>query len=185
MRTSLQVAIPKPDAMTMAHFRARWTVTLLVGAYVVVLDQIAKSAVAGMRSAAIIPVRNPGFITGWSPVSASVVIALSVLVLLGFVAIVGRWAVQIGIPPLIPTLVGAGMAAHAIDRIRFGSVRDFLSTGWLIIDVGDLAVMAGLVALGIAFAIRMRQLRHASQSVTFELPTLRAVVVDSEIARAA
>ena len=169
----------------MAHYRSRWTVALLVGAYVIVLDQIAKAAVAGMHSAAIIPARNPGFITGWSPVSAGVVIALTVVVLLGFIAVVGRWAVQIGIPPLIPTLVGAGMAAHAIDRIRFGSVRDFLSTGWLIIDVGDMAVVLGLIALGIAFAIRMRQLRHASQSIAFELPTLRAVVVDSDLERAA
>jgi lipoprotein signal peptidase len=169
----------------MAHFRTRWTVALLVGAYVVVLDQIAKATVVGMRSATIIPVRNPGFITGWSPVSASAVIVLTMLVLIGFMGVIGRWAVQIGIPPLIPTLVGAGMAAHAIDRIRFGSVRDFLSTGWLIIDVGDLAVILGLVTLGVAFAIRMRQLRRASQSITFELPTLRAVVVDSDLARAA
>ena len=99
--------------------------------------------------------------------------------------VIGRWAVQIGIPPLIPTLVAAGMAAHAIDRVRFGSVRDFLSTGWLIIDVGDIAVVIGLVALGIVFAIRMRQLRNASQWVMFERPTLRAVVVDSDLARAA
>ena len=169
----------------MAHFRTRWTVALLVGAYVVVVDQITKATVVGMRSARIIPVRNPGFITGWSPVSASVVIILTILVLLGFMGVIGRWAVQIGIPPLIPTLVGAGMAAHAIDRIRFGSVRDFLSTGWLIIDVGDVAVVLGLVTLGIAFAIRMRQLRRASQSITFELPTLRAVVVDSDLAQAA
>jgi lipoprotein signal peptidase len=169
----------------MAHFRTGWTVALLVGAYVVVLDQIAKATVVGMQSARIIPVRNPGFITGWSPVSASVVIVLTMLVLLGFMGVIGRWAVQIGIPPLIPTLVGAGMAAHAIDRIRFGSVRDFLSTGWLIIDVGDVAVILGLVTLGVAFAIRMRQLRRASQSITFELPTLRAVVVDSDLARAA
>jgi lipoprotein signal peptidase len=171
--------------MTMTHFRARWTVALLVGAYVVVLDQIAKAAVANVRSAAIIQARNPGFITGWSPVSAGAVIALTGVVLLGFIAVIGRWAVQIGIPPLIPTLVGAGMAAHAIDRIRFGSVRDFLSTGWLIIDVGDIAVVVGLVALGIAFALRMRQLRLASQSIILEPPTLRAVVVDSELAPAA
>src|SRR3954447_1117037 len=184
MGTSLQVVIPKPDGLTMDHFRTRWTVALLVGAYVIVVDQIAKAAVAGMHSAAIIPARNPGFITGWSPVSASVVIALTMVVLLGFIAVVGRWAVQIGIPPLIPTLVGAGMAAHAIDRIRFGSVRDFLSTGWLIIDVGDVAVVIGLIALGVAFAIRMGQLRRASQTITFERP-LRAVVVDVDLARAA
>ena len=171
--------------MTMTHFRSRWTVALLVGAYVVVLDQIAKAAVANVHSAAIIPARNPGFITGWSPVSAGVVIALTGVVLLGFIAVIGRWAVQIGIPPLIPTLVGAGMAAHAIDRIRFGSVRDFLSTGWLIIDLGDIAVVVGLVALGIAFAIRMNQLRQASQSIILDRPTLRAVVVDSDLARAA
>jgi hypothetical protein len=92
--------------------------------------------------------------------------------------------VQIGISPLIPALVAAGMAAHTLDRIRFGAVRDFVRTGWLIIDVGDLAVMFGMIALTIALAVRLHRLRRASQSITLELPTLRAVVVATDLARA-
>ena len=122
--------------------------------------------------------RNPGMVTGWSPISVSVLIVMSVAVLLGFLGIIGRWAVQLDISPMIPALVAGGLVAHTIDRIRFGAVRDFLATGWLIIDVGDLAIVTGLVALMVAFAWRVNDLRKSSQRIELELPTLRAVVVD-------
>jgi lipoprotein signal peptidase len=144
----------------------------------VALDQALKVGVAR-------PDRNVGFVTGWSPVSAIAVTLLSVVVLTGFLAIVGRWAVQIGISPCIPALIAAGMFAHTIDRVRFGAVRDFLSVGWLIVDVADFAVAAGLVALAIAFATRMLTLRRQSRTIVLEFPAFRAVVVDREVARAA
>jgi hypothetical protein len=144
---------------------------------VVGVDQISKMLVN--------PARNPGFITGWTPLSVAVVIVVSALVLAAFLAVVGRWAVQIGISPVIPALIGAGMLAHSIDRLRFGAVRDFLATGVLIVDIGDLAVVAGLVALTVAFGLRVHQLRSASRTITLELPTLRAVIVDRELPRAA
>ena len=157
---------------------ARWGGAAATVIAVVVLDQCAKAAATHVRSAEVIPARNPGMITGWSPVSVSVLIVLSVAVLLGFIGIVGRWAVQIDISPIIPALVTGGLMAHTIDRIRFGAVRDFLATGWLIIDVGDLAVVTGLLALVVAFAWRVNDIRKSSQRIELELPTLRAVVVD-------
>jgi hypothetical protein len=144
----------------------------------VALDQALKMGVAR-------PDRNVGLLTGWSPLSAIAVISLSVLVLAAFLAIVGRWAVQIGVSPCIPALVAAGMFAHTLDRVRFGAVRDYLSVGWLIVDVADFAVAAGLVALVAAFAHRMLILRRQSRTIVLELPAFRAVVVDREIARAA
>jgi lipoprotein signal peptidase len=165
-------------------FRQWWTPTATVIS-VVALDQAVKAAVSNVRSSAIDPARNPGFATGWSPVPAIAVILVSVLVLAGFLAVVGRWAVQIGISPVIPALIAAGMFAHTLDRARFGAVRDFLSVGWLIIDVADLAVVAGLLALIVAFARRMLTLRTESRTIVLQLPAFRAVVVDREIARAA
>jgi hypothetical protein len=145
---------------------------------VVALDQTVKISVRQ-------PARNAGFLTGWSPVSVIAVIVLSILVLGGFLAIVGRWAVQIGISPCIPALIAGGMCAHTLDRIRLGAVRDFLSIGWLIVDIADFAVAAGLLALVIAFARRVLVLRRESRTIVLELPAFRAVVVDREVRRAA
>jgi hypothetical protein len=145
---------------------------------VVALDQAAKISVRQ-------PARNAGFLTGWSPVSVVAVVVVSILVLSGFLAVVGRWAVQIGISPTIPALIAAGMFAHTLDRIRFGGVRDFLTIGWLIVDIADFAVAAGLVALVVAFAHRILVLHRQSRTIVLELPAFRAVVVDRQVARAA
>jgi lipoprotein signal peptidase len=152
---------------------------------VIAVDQYAKGLAPHLRSAVVVPVRNPGMITGWSPVSVSGLIVVSVLVLLGFVGIVGRWAVQLDISPVIPALVCGGLVAHTIDRIRFGAVRDFLATRWLIVDVGDLAIIAGLVALTAAFAWRVLLMHKSAQTIRLQLPSLRAVVVDHGVRKAA
>jgi hypothetical protein len=157
--------------------RQGWLGAALMGAAVVLADQATKTAVH--------PDRNPGFVTGWSPLSVALVIVASIVVLVAFIAVVGRWAVQIGIAPLYPALIGAGMLAHTIDRFRFGAVRDFLATGILIVDIGDLAVIAGLVGLVVAFGVRVWQLRSTSRTITLELPTLRAVIVERDLPRAA
>jgi lipoprotein signal peptidase len=170
-------------AMSRSHGRAAGALSTVFA--VVFADQFAKGASTHFRAAAVVPVRNPGMITGWSPVSVSALIAVSVVVLVIFVGIVGRWAVQLDISPLIPALVCGGLVAHTIDRIRFGAVRDFIATGWLIIDVGDLAVIAGLVALAAAFVLRVVQLRRSAQTVQVQLPRLRAVIVAREVRNAA
>jgi lipoprotein signal peptidase len=45
------------------------------------------------------------------------------------------------------------------NRIRLGSVRDFLATPWAIVNLADLAVAAGLIGLVIALAAREPKLR--------------------------
>jgi lipoprotein signal peptidase len=148
---------------------------------VIVADQLAKATIAHADTGALAPVHNPGFVTGWSPVSMSTIIILTVGVIVAFLAIVGRWAVQIGISPIIPALIGGGMTAHLIDRVRFGGVRDFLPTGVLIINVADLAVMLGLVLLTTSYAWRVVTLHRAGKVITLELPSLRACVADRSI----
>src|SRR5947207_2737374 len=114
--------------MAVAMMRA-----LLVAVAVVAADQIAKMQ-------AIAPARNAGVVTGATPISGATLLAVTLLVLVAFLAVLGRWAVQIGVPAAIPALTAGGMMAHTLDRIRYGGVRDFLATPWLIIDVADLAV---------------------------------------------
>jgi len=165
--------------------RARWTGAVSTVAAVIVADQFAKAASPHLRSAAVVPVRNPGMITGWDPISVAGLVVVSVVVLLAFIGIVGRWAVQLDISPIIPALVCGGVVAHTIDRLRFGAVRDFIATGWLIIDVGDLAVVTGLVALTVAFMWRVMQLRGSAQTIQLQRPTLRAVIVEHGVRNAA
>jgi lipoprotein signal peptidase len=46
-----------------------------------------------------------------------------------------------------------------LDRARFGAVRDFIPTPFAIINVADIAVVVGVVALGLGLASRTRHLR--------------------------
>jgi hypothetical protein len=162
----------------MVRILRQWRAPAAIVFTVVALDQAVKTSVSQ-------PARNPGFLTGWAPLSAIAVIALSILVLIAFLAIVGRWAVQIGISPCIPALIVAGIFAHTLDRVRFGAVHDFLAIGWLIVDIADFAVAAGLMTLVVAFARRMLVLRRQSRTIVLEFPAFRAVVVDREVRPAA
>ena len=141
----------------------------------VFVDQMVKAAAVRPATSGEL-LRNTGFATGWSPVSSAAVIGMSALVVIAFVAVIGRWAVQLGISAMIPALVVGGMVAHSLDRVLYGGVRDFIHTPWLIIDIADLAIVTGVVALAIAFAVRALQLRAESRVIGLELPTLRAVI---------
>jgi len=144
---------------------------------VVLVDQAAKSAASRAHTGMISPARNPGYALGIVGGPATWLIIGTVLVLAAFLAVIARWAVQVGISPLIPAVIAGGMVANMIDRIRFGAVRDFLVAGGLIIDVADLVVLGGIVALGVALALRLQELRHASCTIAIETPSMRAKVV--------
>jgi lipoprotein signal peptidase len=157
----------------------------VVAAYgIVVADQIAKIFVLRDRTG-IQAAHNAGFVTGMAPTSKLVLVAATAIVLALFAGSIGRWAIHIGIPAVIPAVIAGGIAAHGVDRVRFGSVRDFISTGWLIVDVADFAVAGGLVALLIASAWRWRTISRQERTVVIELPRLRAVVVPRDLPSAA
>ena len=59
----------------------------------------------------------------------------------------------------MPALVAGGTVGNTLDRIRFGSVRDFLVTPWAIVNLADVAVAAGVIGLAITLAARVPQLR--------------------------
>jgi lipoprotein signal peptidase len=67
--------------------------------------------------------------------------------------------VHAGISPVLPALIAGGMLGNVLDRARFGAVRDFIPTPFAIINLADVAVMVGVVALGLGLAFRARHLR--------------------------
>ncbi len=122
---------------------------------VVAVDQVAKATAARATT----PASNPDLAFGVAHGSPAVLVAASILVLGVFLAVVGRLAVQAGISPLLPALIAGGMLGNVVDRARFGAVRDFIPTPFAIINVADVAIIVGVVALGVGLVFRVRQLR--------------------------
>lgn len=80
---------------------------------------------------------------------------------LGTIAVLGIFAVviiplayRLGLPAWIPGLVLGGALSNMIDRVRFGAVRDFITTGVAIINVADLLVLAGVLMLPVLLLLR-------------------------------
>ena len=157
----------------------------LVVATVVAADMVSKSVGERLAPAAFAGAHNPDLAFGVATASPLVLVAGTVLFLAVFVGFVGRWSVQVGLSPIPHAMIVGAMVAHIVDRIRFGAVRDFLGTPWGIIDVADIAVLIGVVMLGVALVLRLRALHRNAATIRFEARTLRAVVVDERYPRAA
>jgi lipoprotein signal peptidase len=153
--------------------RAHISLAVLVAAAVVVVDQFAKAVAAHTEP----PAHNPGLALGVARGPAGILVVASILMLAVFVAVIGRWAVQVGISPSIPALIAGGFAANVLDRARFGAVRDFLATPWAIVNVADIAVVGGVIALGVALVLRLRALHVSSCRIVLDPSTLRASIV--------
>ncbi len=123
-------------------------------AFVVAVDQLAKAGAAHATT----PAHNPDLAFGVAHGPPTVLVALSILVLGAFLAVVGRLAVHAGISPVLPALIAGGMLGNVLDRARFGTVRDFIPTPFAIINVADIAVMVGVVLLGLGLTLRLRHL---------------------------
>jgi len=126
---------------------------------VVAIDQLAKSAAPHLHSGLIAPARNPDYAFGAVGGSALALIAGSLVVLGMFLAVIGRLAGRVGISPGLPALIAGGMLGNTLDRIHYGSVRDFLVVPGGIINLADLAVAAGVLSLIVALAVQVP--RHA------------------------
>jgi lipoprotein signal peptidase len=126
---------------------------------VVAIDQLAKGAAPHLHSGLIAPARNPDYAFGAVGGSALALIAGSLVVLGVFLAVIGRLAGRVGISPALPALIAGGMLGNTLDRIHYGSVRDFLVVPGGIINLADLAVAAGVLALVVTLAVQVP--RHA------------------------
>ena len=137
----------------MPNHRAVVPATAAIG--VVVIDQITKAAAAHRVPVA----HNPDLAFGVAGGSVPTLVGITVLVLAVFIAVVGRWAIRLGISPMLPALIVGGMLANAVDRLRFGAVRDFLATPFATFNVADVVIASGIVALATALATRARRVR--------------------------
>jgi lipoprotein signal peptidase len=125
-----------------------------IASTVVVIDQLAKAGAPHLHSALVAPAHNPDYAFGSVGGSAPALIFGSVIVLAVFLAVIGRLASRFGVSPALAALVAGGMLGNTLDRIRFGSVRDFLVVPGGIVNLADLAVAAGVISLIVAMAIR-------------------------------
>jgi lipoprotein signal peptidase len=125
-----------------------------VASSVVAIDQLAKTAAPHIHSGLIAPAGNPDYAFGAVGGSALALIVGSVVVLGVFLAVIGRLAGRVGISPALPALIAGGMLGNTLDRINFGSVRDFLVIPGGIVNLADVAVLVGVVALTVALAAR-------------------------------
>jgi signal peptidase II len=116
----------------------------------ILLDQITKFAAGNVLAGIVTPPRNPAFLSGIGGGSPTRLVLVSLAVLALFLATLAPLAARYGVSPGIPALIAAGMLGNLIDRIRLGAVRDFIVTPWAIINVADVCVIAGILALVIA-----------------------------------
>jgi signal peptidase II len=101
---------------------------------------------AGHTGGAIVPLRNPEFSLGLASASIPITILLCVLGIVTFGGHVVGAALQGRQPSWVAALVVGGALSNLIDRLTGGSVRDFLAAPWIVFNVADVAVVAGLCA---------------------------------------
>jgi lipoprotein signal peptidase len=110
---------------------------------------------------------------------STAVLVVGTLAVLGtFLMLIGRWAIQIGVPAIVPALVAGGMLGNALDRILLGAVRDFLVTPWAICNLADIAIVTGLLCVVITFPVRMIQIRLEAARIVLVGPRLRVAIVE-------
>jgi signal peptidase II len=146
-----------PDGHGRRDARA-WMLAALVMVAVIAVDQLSKhlvrDSIAGGEERRFLPgvqlvdTRNHGVAFGFLPgnqVAVTILIALALLVLLGYFA---RHAGVLLI--WLPTgMLLGGALGNIIDRVRSGSVTDFikLPLGWPPFNLADASITTGIVAL--------------------------------------
>jgi signal peptidase II len=139
---------------------ARRTTGLLVAATVVAIDQGSKILASHGGLGGTLPLRNPSYAFGIVGGSAPALILGAFAVLGAFLVVADLLAMRFGISIVTPALVAGGTIGNTLDRIRLGSVRDFVVTPWAIVNLADVAVAVGLLGLVIALATRAPRMRE-------------------------
>lgn len=122
--------------------------------WAVVADQGTKLWAGAAEPGRVEIAQNPRYALGVMGGSVPVLIIGTIAVLAVFAVVIVPFAFRVGLPAWIPGLVLGGALSNMIDRARFGSVRDFISTHWAIVNVADLCVIAGVLMLAVLLAIR-------------------------------
>jgi lipoprotein signal peptidase len=124
----------------------RQSVTLTAG--VLAADQASKLAAEllsdGQRHGPLVPMRNPGFSLGLAPTTRP----LMLLAMAAGIALVAAYGAATpgrrALPGWILALVIGGSLSNLLDRLLLGAVRDFLAIADIVINLADLAVLAGV-----------------------------------------
>jgi signal peptidase II len=135
-----------------------WLRATLVLACVVALDQLTKRAVEHsivpgeergvLPGVELVDTRNRGVAFGFLPgnhVAVTILIALALLALLTYFALHSARALM-----WLPTgMIVGGALGNIIDRLRHGSVTDFikLPLGWPPFNLADTSITLGIVTL--------------------------------------
>lgn len=139
-----------------------WMVGGVAG--VVAIDLASKAiAVAvegGSDSGAVVPVENPELALGIVGGGWSWMLALSALGLLLALALTVRPVARGEMGVWVPVCLAGGALANLVDRIASGFVHDFVATPWIVFNLADVAIVAGLVGLT-AYGLRRERARAA------------------------
>jgi signal peptidase II len=142
------------------------SIYLLIGAFVIVLDQITKYLVrANMQPGDRIPVignwmsiyyvQNTG--TAFSMFSGNRFVTIfltSVLIICCIVFIVKEGSEKVSLIPVLFTFVAAGGISNMIDRLTLGYVTDMISCGrFAVFNVADIGVTCGCILTMIALIV--------------------------------
>ena len=93
------------------------------------------------------PVTNPAFSLGLVGAAPTSAVLLMALVLAAGTAASVTYLRRAAAPPWAVGMALGGAAANTIDRALHAAVQDFIVTGPIVINLADLAVLVGLVAL--------------------------------------
>ena len=145
------------------------SIYLLIGAFVIALDQITKYLVrANMQPGDRIPVigdwmsiyyvQNTG--TAFSMFAGNrfvTVFLTSALIILCIVFVIRESSNGISLIPVLFTFVAAGGVSNMIDRLTLGYVTDMISCGsFAVFNVADIGVTCGCILTMIALIVMYR-----------------------------
>jgi lipoprotein signal peptidase len=127
--------------------------SLLLAAGVILADQATKLGAellaSGQRHGPLVPVRNPHFSLGLAATTRPLVL----LAMAAGITLVAAYGIRAtghhGLPGWIPALVIGGAVSNLLDRLLLGAVRDFLAIADIVINIADLAVLAGVLGYGL------------------------------------
>ncbi|MGZ4677147.1 MAG: signal peptidase II [Acidimicrobiia bacterium] len=130
--------------------------------WAIVVDQGTKLWASNPGVSGVEIAHNPRYALGVMGASVPLMVVGTIAVLAVFGLVIVPMAYKVGLPAWIPGIVLGGALSNMIDRVRFGSVRDFITTGWAIINVADLFVIAGVLILPALLAIRSWRIYQAA-----------------------
>jgi lipoprotein signal peptidase len=165
-----QRSVPPREPVAPRAVASRVGLVALVVATTDLLTKAVALSVAGRSWVPgwIDPVENPALSLDVASASRSATVAIASVALIAFgaactVAVVRGW-----FSATVPGLLVGGSMGNLVDRVGDGAVHDFLRTPWAIINLADVAVLAGVALYASAMVRRPR--RHASGEPPAHLP---------------